>query len=254
LQSAITRIDSGRCVALPVSPKACTTEELFGWLDAASGRYHDGILAKLFRDYARQGAGAHSGAGTGAGANAGAVAGAVPGAGANAGANAGVGVNAGAGALHPNAGAGARAGAVYPNAGAGAGTKWVVLDGRVDPCWVESLNSTMDDSKVLTLVSNERIALAPSVRILLEVSSLDNASPSTVSRTAMLYICPRDVGRAQLVSSWIHRRERPTHLDGEPVAILEAAFAAVVPCAFAAIAQHHWTHVTRLCEVGYIDK
>lgn len=43
--------------------------------------------------------------------------------------------------------------------------KWLILDGDIDPTWIESLNTVMDDNKMLTLVSNERIPLTPSMRL-----------------------------------------------------------------------------------------
>lgn len=72
--------------------------------------------------------------------------------------------------------------------------KWIVLDGDVDPMWIESLNTVMDDNKVLTLASNERIPLTDSMRLLFEVSHLKTANPSTVSRAGVLYINTADVG------------------------------------------------------------
>ncbi|EZA54880.1 Dynein beta chain, ciliary [Ooceraea biroi] len=64
----------------------------------------------------------------------------------------------------------------------GENPKWIVLDGDIDPMWIESLNTVMDDNKVLTLASNERIALTPAMRLLFEISNLRTATPATVSR------------------------------------------------------------------------
>jgi len=81
--------------------------------------------------------------------------------------------------------------------------KWVVLDGDVDPNWIESLNTVMDDNKVLTLVSQERIPLTPEMRMILEVSHLDNATPATVSRGGVLFINDSDVGWRPYIDSWM---------------------------------------------------
>jgi len=66
--------------------------------------------------------------------------------------------------------------------------QWIVLDGDIDPEWIESMNTVMDDNKMLTLASNERIALAPSMRLLLEISHMNHASPATVSRGGVIYM------------------------------------------------------------------
>ncbi|XP_072311900.1 dynein axonemal heavy chain 9 [Eucyclogobius newberryi] len=87
------------------------------------------------------------------------------------------------------------------------GPKWIVLDGDIDPMWIESLNTVMDDNKVLTLASNERIPLNPSMRLLFEISHLQTATPATVSRAGILYINPADLGWNPPVASWLERRE-----------------------------------------------
>ncbi|BFZ02963.1 hypothetical protein BsWGS_06002 [Bradybaena similaris] len=89
----------------------------------------------------------------------------------------------------------------------GDGPKWIVLDGDIDPMWIESLNTVMDDNKVLTLASNERIPLNPSMRLLFEISHLRTATPATVSRAGILYVNPQDLGWNPYVQSWIDTRE-----------------------------------------------
>lgn len=72
--------------------------------------------------------------------------------------------------------------------------KWTILDGDIDPEWIESLNTVMDDNKVLTLVSNDRIPLSPEMRLIFEISNLKNATPATVSRAGVLFINETDIG------------------------------------------------------------
>jgi len=82
--------------------------------------------------------------------------------------------------------------------------KWVILDGDVDPMWIESLNTVMDDNKVLTLVSQERIPLTPEMRLIIEVSHLKNATPATVSRGGVLFVNETDVGWKPYIDTWMN--------------------------------------------------
>ena len=92
------------------------------------------------------------------------------------------------------------------------GPKWIILDGDIDPRWTESLNSVMDDNKVLTLASNERIPLTPTMRLLFEISHLRTATPATVSRAGILYVNSRDLGWMPQVVSWIDTRESQVYI------------------------------------------
>ena len=87
--------------------------------------------------------------------------------------------------------------------------KWAILDGDIDPQWIESLNTVMDDNKVLTLVSNDRFPLTPAMRLLFEISNLKHATPATVSRAGVLYINDTDIGWKPYFESWLdsHRPE-----------------------------------------------
>ena len=87
--------------------------------------------------------------------------------------------------------------------------KWLVLDGDIDTMWIESLNTVMDDNKILTLASNERIPLNPTMRMVFEIANLTYASPATTSRAGILFVNPTDLGWHPCVHTWIDKLESP---------------------------------------------
>jgi dynein heavy chain 2 len=83
---------------------------------------------------------------------------------------------------------------------------WIVCDGDIDPQWVESLNSVLDDNHLLTLPTGERISFGDNVNFIFETNDLRYASPATVSRMGMIFMSEEDVDVDRLVSSWLRRQ------------------------------------------------
>ena len=84
--------------------------------------------------------------------------------------------------------------------------RWIVLDGDVDPIWVENLNSVMDDNRLLTLPNGERIDLKPHCSIIFEVHDLQYASPATISRCGMVWVDPKDLSYKLFFEHWVKKR------------------------------------------------
>jgi len=78
------------------------------------------------------------------------------------------------------------------------------------------MNTVMDDNKVLTLVSNERVPLSSSMWMVFEVNSLKNATPATISRAGILFINESDIGWRPFVDSWIQRRKHTIEKNVPP--------------------------------------
>lgn len=89
---------------------------------------------------------------------------------------------------------------------------WIVCDGDIDPEWIESLNSVLDDNRLLTMPNGERIQFAHNVNLIFECHTLEFASPATVSRCGMIFLSDdaMDIGRminrcacsGDLVTAW----------------------------------------------------
>ncbi|CAF4638011.1 unnamed protein product [Rotaria sp. Silwood1] len=87
---------------------------------------------------------------------------------------------------------------------------WIVCDGDVDPEWVESLNSVLDDNRLLTMPSGERIQFGPNVNFLFETHDLSCASPATISRMGMIFLSDEDTDVKAVVKSWLAKEPPET--------------------------------------------
>ncbi|CAN0391225.1 unnamed protein product, partial [Scytosiphon promiscuus] len=81
-----------------------------------------------------------------------------------------------------------------------------MFDGPIDALWIESMNSVMDDNKILTLINGDRIPLTNSMSLLFEVEDLAVASPATVSRAGMIFLDVDEMGWQPFVNSWLQQR------------------------------------------------
>ncbi|ESN96268.1 hypothetical protein HELRODRAFT_67881 [Helobdella robusta] len=84
--------------------------------------------------------------------------------------------------------------------------KYIVFDGDVDALWVENMNSVMDDNKLLTLANGERIRLQKHCSMIFEVSDLQYAQPSTVSRCGMVYVDSKNLKYEPYWQKWLKEK------------------------------------------------
>lgn len=82
---------------------------------------------------------------------------------------------------------------------------WIIFDGDVDPEWAENLNSVLDDNKLLTLPSGERLTIPPNVRITFEVETLKFATLATVSRCGMVWFSEDTINSQMMYQHYLYR-------------------------------------------------
>lgn len=100
---------------------------------------------------------------------------------------------------------------------------WIIFDGDVDPEWAENLNSVLDDNKLLTLPSGERLSIPPNIRIMFEVETLKHATLATVSRCGMVWFSNETVNNQNIYHHYLCRLQQDVYDDdGEDPAENEA--------------------------------
>lgn len=63
---------------------------------------------------------------------------------------------------------------------------WIVFDSDMDPEYSETLNSALDDNKLMTLPTGERLEIPDNLRIVFETHNLEQATPATITRCALV--------------------------------------------------------------------
>ena len=81
--------------------------------------------------------------------------------------------------------------------------KWLVLDAPVDTLWIESLNTLLDDTRMLSLPSGFRINLKPDIKIVFEAEHLTQATPATISRVGLIYFEPEKLSWFPVARKWL---------------------------------------------------
>lgn len=91
---------------------------------------------------------------------------------------------------------------------------WIIFDGDVDPEWAENLNSVLDDNKLLTLPSGERLQIPQNVRIMFEVETLKYATLATVSRCGMVWFSDDTISLDMIYHHYLERLKQDEYDGG----------------------------------------
>lgn len=85
--------------------------------------------------------------------------------------------------------------------------KWLCLDGPVDTLWIESMNTLLDETKMLSLPSGYRINLKQDVKIIFETENLVQATPATVSRVGLVFFESDKLTWFPIARNWLDKRK-----------------------------------------------
>uniref|UniRef100_A0A8C3TFB6 Dynein axonemal heavy chain 14 n=1 Tax=Chelydra serpentina TaxID=8475 RepID=A0A8C3TFB6_CHESE len=163
--------DKGKVDTFVINPKCVSVGELYGQTDPNTMEWSDGLLASAVRTFAKHSAKKSK-------------------------------------KKESNNDAATRIQDAYTVSKAITDWQWIILDGPVDTVWIENLNTVLDDTRTLCLANSERIYLPSGIRMIFETDSLSQASPATVSRCAMVFVDPTDLGWEPYVKTWLLKVSR----------------------------------------------
>ena len=82
-------------------------------------------------------------------------------------------------------------------------TKWLVLDSPVDTLWIESLNTLLDETRMLSLPSGFRINLKRDVKVVFEAEELTQTTPATISRVGLIFFDQEKLSWFPIARKWL---------------------------------------------------
>ncbi|KAL3233826.1 hypothetical protein RNJ44_03866 [Nakaseomyces bracarensis] len=81
---------------------------------------------------------------------------------------------------------------------------WIIFDSELDSNYLEALNSMLDDNKLLTLGSGERLKLTTNVKIICETDSVNKLTPATISRSNVIYFASSTIDNSDYLQNQLH--------------------------------------------------
>ncbi|KAL5009692.1 hypothetical protein ScPMuIL_011997 [Solemya velum] len=85
-------------------------------------------------------------------------------------------------------------------------TTWLCLDGPINPGWADNFNSILAEDKVLHLKNGDKMFLSDKIIVIFETDNLSDASPTTVSKSGIVFLDKDVVGWKPIAKAWLDSR------------------------------------------------